>query len=72
MSPVPGRVTADLDQEELISLISMYGTALDALAATDDPAVRGLTEELLGLRVDAIATLAARAASGERDFARLN
>ena len=72
VSPALGRVTADLEPYELASLIDMYGTAVEALAATRDPGVAGLSEELLTLRADAIGTLAGLGASGRNGHSRVH
>jgi len=70
VSPDPGRATADLEPYELVSLIDMYGTAVEVLAATNDPAVGGLREELLTLREDAIGALAGHGPSGRNGHVR--
>lgn len=58
MSPDPGHAAADLEPDELASLIAMYTTAVGELTETRDPGVGGLTRELLTLRAQAITALA--------------
>lgn len=72
VSPDAGLVTADLEPYELVSLIDMYGTAISELAATEDPGVGGLAEELLTLRADALSTLARLGPSGRNGHSRLH
>ena len=60
MSPDPGHATAELEPDELLSLISMYTTAVGELVDTGDPGVGQLARELLMLRAEAIGTLTQR------------
>jgi len=53
----PGHPTADLEPDELASLIAMYTTAVRELVEMRDSSVGGLARELLALRADAIGTL---------------